>query len=171
MCATTTCCIHVPMIYIFYSLNSDFFFQLANRAGKRNNHFIMHKNFNIGYFFFVHDFSSVKVNERQYCTKSPQEDPLLRQKIYSVWKNQKNSHQDQDCSCEMTRTAAPFKRKIAFRTITSQNHSQNAFSFLCHAPTGESRPLVHHLKGRMRASGGPQQAAQFFFKKGRTPPA
>lgn len=47
MSATSACRIHIPVIYIFYSLNSYFFFQLANRTGKRNNHFIMHKNFNI----------------------------------------------------------------------------------------------------------------------------
>ena len=47
MSATPACRIHIPVIYIFYSLNSYFFFQLANRTGKRNNHFIMHKNFNI----------------------------------------------------------------------------------------------------------------------------
>jgi len=35
------------MINVFYSFNGNFFFQLALGTGKRDNHFIVHKNFNI----------------------------------------------------------------------------------------------------------------------------
>ena len=35
------------MINVFYSLNCNFFLQFALGASKRDNHFIVHKNFNI----------------------------------------------------------------------------------------------------------------------------
>ena len=47
MRTSTTSCVYIPMIYVFNSFNRNFFLQLALWAGKSDNHFIVHKNFNI----------------------------------------------------------------------------------------------------------------------------
>ena len=70
----------------------------------------------------------------------------------------------------MTRTAAPFKRKIAFRTITSQNLSQNTLAFLCHAPMRERRTLAPQRTRRMDGIGQPASGGTLFLRKGQTPP-
>ena len=56
MSATTTCRTDIPVIDVLDSLHANLFFQLAQRTREGNHHLVMHKNFNIRYFFVAHFF-------------------------------------------------------------------------------------------------------------------
>lgn len=118
MTTTTAFSLYIPMIYILYSFNTYCFFQLAKRAAEGNNQLIVYINFNIGCFIFIHNFIHALelVNKQLY----PAEHISLS--ADSPHNSSSKTHEKMasclcaDCSCEMTRTAARFKRKITFNT-------------------------------------------------------